>query len=345
MVDQSYIEEIKRRNAERAAKLKKSLKIGDFSKLAPSGVGAEPLEDVQVSPAVLRAAGPPPPPTSKPVFAGPSPPPPPGGEAASTVLPPPVSFRPRTKLPPPPSFRAEEPAVPTAPPEEVEEPVIPTEGIWDEILGEMVEAAPEGMPSPLDTGPSTSELEQFKVPLFDTSKVEEQKEMVTAAVSRDQDEGVTDEFTVPTFDSGPTGETTPVVEEEEVKEESVVPYFDSAPVEAVETAAEPEEEFVVPAFDSSMPGPVEAVEATEEIYAVPVPASALSEASPAVEEPVEEAPAAEPVFTAPASVAENFIILEVDGTELRLRRRNISLREAISIFEVAAEECRKLIEE
>ncbi|MCK4593011.1 hypothetical protein KAU45_00825, partial [bacterium] len=200
MVDQSYIEEIKRRNAERAAKLKESLKIGDFSKLAPSGASDEPLEAVQVSPAAPEIAGPPPPPTSKPVSAGPPPPPSSLGEAVPTAPPPPpVSSWARTTLPPSPAAMAEEPAGPTAPPEEVEEPIIPTEGIWDEILGETIEAAPEGMPTPIDTGPSTSELEEFKVPLFDTSKLELQEEVLAATVSGDQEEGITDEFNVPAF--------------------------------------------------------------------------------------------------------------------------------------------------
>ena len=90
MVDQNYIEEIKRRNAERAAKLKESLKIGDFSKLAPSGTGDEPPGAVVITPgAARRTAGPPPPPAgnraeratppAKPAAAGPAvaPPPPP----------------------------------------------------------------------------------------------------------------------------------------------------------------------------------------------------------------------------------------------------------------------------
>ncbi|MCK4594504.1 hypothetical protein KAU45_08375, partial [bacterium] len=116
----------------------------------------------------------------------------------------------------------------------------------------------------------------------------------------------------------------------------------SLPKETAEVA-EPTEEYAVPAFDSSMPGPVEAVEATEEAYAVP--AFDSSEAPPAVEEPLRPVEVTPAAVSVPVSVAENFIILEVEGMELRLRRRNISLREAISIFEVAAEECRKLIEE
>jgi hypothetical protein len=375
MVDQSYIEEIKRRNAERAAKLKESLKIGDFSKLAPSGAGDELPGAVVVTPgAPPKAAGPPPPPEARPTAAGPPPPPPSRGEAVRAAPPPPpTGTQAGAAPPPPPEVRIEEPVAPTAQPEEVREPIVPSEGIWDEILGETVEAAPEEMPAPMDAGPSTSELEEFKVPLFDTSRVEEEpeaeEEAVVAAAS-DEQEGVTDEFSVPAFDSGPTGETTAVVEEG-VEEEYAVPAFDSAsaeaPVKAEEefvvppfdsaeaaevagtteeyavpafdsAAPEPAEEYAVPAFDSSAPEPVEAEEAVEERFAAV--AEEAPEVSPVVEEPVARAPVAEPV-----TAADNFIVLEVKGTELRLRRRNISLREAIALFEVAAEECKKLIEE
>jgi len=347
MVDQSYIEEIKRRNAERAAKLKESLKIGDFSKLAPSGTGGEPPGAVVITPgAARRAAGPPPPPVGKPAAAGPSvapPPPPPSRvEAARTAPPPPVVSRTAAAPPPvaPPSreVRAERPA-PLR--EEVREPIVPSEGIWDEILGETVAAAPEEMPSPLDTGPSTSELEEFKVPLFDTSRieqeevgVEEEEEEEVAAASEDQ-EGITDEFVVPAFDSGTTTE---VVEEGyaaeaeapvEAEEEYAVPAFDSsvavhAPVEEAVEELEEAEEYAVPAFDSSMPR---------------VEAPARKPVRPAAGVPV-----AEPAVAVPTTF-DNYIVLEVKGSELRLRRRNISLREAVALFEVALEECKKLLEE
>lgn len=352
MVDQNYIEEIKRRNAERAAKLKESLKIGDFSKLAPSGAGDEPPGAVVITPGgARRAAGPPPPPAGKPAAAGtsvaPPPPPPSRGEAARTAPPPPPPAARTAAAPPPREARAEGPA---------REPLVPSEGIWDEILGETVEAAPEEMPSPLDTGPSTSELEEFKVPLFDTSRIEEEEveeEEEVAAVSEEQ-EGITDEFVVPAFDSGTTTEV--------LEEGYAVPAFDSAEAEA---PAEVEEEYAVPAFDSSVEEaavpafetaePAEELEEVEEEeYAVPAFDSSAVAAAPveAVEEaPVEEpvrpaavAPVAEPVAAVPTTF-DNYIVLEVKGSELRLRRRNISLREAVSLFEVALEECRKLLEE
>jgi hypothetical protein len=333
MVDQSYIEEIKRRNAERAAKLKESLKIGDFSKLAPSGTGGEPPGAVVITPgAARRAAGPPPPPVGKPAAAGPPPPPPSRVEAARTAPPPPpaaarAAAAPPSVAPPPREVRAERPA-PLR--EEVREPIVPSEGIWDEILGETVGAAPEEMPSPLDTGPSTSELEEFKVPLFDTSRIEEEEEEEVAAVSEDQ-EGITDEFVVPAFDSGTTAEV--------VEEEYAVPAFDSSVA-----APAPVEEAVVPAFDTA-----EAVEELEEAeeYAVP----AFDSSKPRVEAPMRKpvrpaagVPVAEPAVAVPTTF-DNYIVLEVKGSELRLRRRNISLREAVALFEVALEECKKLIEE
>ncbi|MCX7022687.1 MAG: hypothetical protein NTW26_10535 [bacterium] len=337
MVDQSYIEEIKRRNAARAAKLKDSLKIGDFSKLAPSGTDDEPPGAVIVTPGgARRAAGPPPPPTGKPAAAGPSvapPPPPPSRiEMARTAPPPPPSSARAASAPtPPPAVRAERPV---PPPEAAREPIVPSEGIWDEILGETVEAAPEEMPSPLDAGPSTSELEEFKVPLFDTSRIDEEEveeEVEVAAVSEDQ-EGITDEFVVPAFDSGTTTEV--------AEEEYAVPAFDSS-----YAAPEPVEEYAVPAFDTSEPvEALEEVEEEEEEYAVPAFDSALEVPAAEPFRPAAAVPVAEPAAAAPTTF-DNYIVLEVKGSELRLKRRNISLREAVSLFEVALEECRKLLEE
>jgi hypothetical protein len=206
------------------------------------------------------------------------------------------------------------------------------------------------MPSPLDTGPSTSELEEFKVPLFDTSRVEEEEagvaeeEEEVAAVAEDQ-EGITDEFVVPAFDSGTTTE---VVAEEYAVE--------------AEAPADAEEEYAVPAFDSSAPEPAPVEEAVEPVLE---PAEAVEELEEAEEyavpafdssAPVVEAPPAEPVRPAAAvpvtepvaaipTTFDNYIVLEVKGQELRLKRRNISLREAVALFEVALEECRKLLGE
>lgn len=394
MVDQNYIEEIKRRNAERAAKLKDSLKFGDFTKLEPGAGGKVERESGAAPP------GPPPPPTT----GGAAPPPPPPGAERSSAP------------PPPPGGRAAEPRAPeppAAPLEEATDSGDTASGLWDEILGPATrpeEAGTAGEAAAVPEGPEERprdvvdrdvvDDEEFVVPAFDTPGGEGVAgEAVEEPVETEEAE---DEYLIPAFDSSP-GETPPVsgvpTEEpaalaEEGLDDFVVPDFDSAatpvaaaeePAETVETeepveveAAEPatEDEFVVPAFDTGAP-PTETEEtelveeavpafdstpaASDEIIepeTVPTfdsaPAAAVVPEAPVDEVPVfgtqtghepppREAPA-QPVAEAEAA-AEHSVILEVVGTELRLRRRNITLRESIYLLETAAEECRKLLEE
>ncbi len=309
MVDQSFIDELKRRNAERAEKLKRELDMGDLSKLGPS----EPSPEDEVF-RETSSSEPPPPPASS---AATMPPPPPAGigGSGSGAPPPPPSATPRSSAappPPPPTISKQEAPAPSMEnaSDRFDEPIAPSTGIWDEILGGVTRDAQEleqkrggaeefAVPTldedseePITSGeePSTGDTSEFIVPKFGASPGDKPATSEVAAslapptpaepepepisAGEDAPTGDTDEFLVPSFASTP-GSEVPATPE---------------PVAAVEDApAEDDDEFVVPKFGS-----------TPAVAEVPEPVPSVVAEQPADEEFVvptfDSAPVEEPVL-------------------------------------------------
>jgi hypothetical protein len=262
-------------------------------------------------------------------------------------------------------------AAPLAPPTPAEpEPVSAGEdsptGDTDEFLvpsfastpGSETPAAPA---TPAMPEPVAVDDDEFVVPKFgSTPAVAEVPEPVPSVVA---EQPAAEEFAVPTFDSAPAEEPVlPVAVASEVEVPSfgatpadegfIVPIFDSAPAEEPVLPVAVASETEVPSFDSA---PVEqsvveqpVIEQVVEELPVVEPADFIQPVSAAVPAPTAPAKPAtrEPVMAEkePEDASIHRIVLEISGAELRLKRLNISLREAANLLEIAAEECRKLLE-
>ncbi|MCD4734343.1 hypothetical protein K8R78_08930 [bacterium] len=212
------------------------------------------------------------------------------------------------------------------------------------------EAVPVAEPELISAGEElpTGDIDEFIVPKFGATPdaVEEAPEVPEpVAVEAATDE----EFTVPTFDSAPAVEETPA---ETI--ETTVPTFDSTPAEEPVLPIAVESEVDVPSFGPDIDEQIVTVPVAEQPAVVePIePADFIQPVSSVEPEPTPAPVAAtqpttrEPVTAAMEPAEENVhrIVLEVSGAELRLKRLNISLREAANLLEIAAEECRNLLE-